>query len=262
MPGTNGHNRVLRCAACGAENYPFAAFCISCGEPFDDAPLLDVEPESSPAVSADSERSVSFSPSTPFSSYSPTKPALPPAGVASPQASLSVSPVGRLHRRETVLGVVLVVVALSLAIFNWQRDTTQSAAYRQGIVAEQTRDWDKAATFFEQAGDHPEADGKARNARLQVSDRNRLYVDGVTAAGQGDWKGAADAMATVEAIQPDFADSASRLVQARSRAFKLEMGGMVYLVSSGAAQGLYVLDKDGNPSKLPGSDGQSSLRAG
>lgn len=232
-------DNTISCARCGAENYPFASFCIACGEPFDE--------------SADADRPAgdAFQETT-----------LPEFAIPAPNPNpIPKIQFRKLKRRETVLGLLLVVLVVGYAIYDWQRNTIQSAAYREGVVAEQSKDWDRAAEAFEKAGDHKDADSKAHNARFQVAERNSLYVQGIEAAQRQDWKTAASALEQVQMIQPAFADSDRVLVQARAQTFKHELNGLVYQVNSGPAAGLYVLDSEGKPSPLPGSDGHSAVRA-
>ena len=240
--GTGAH----RCPACGAENYAFAPFCILCGEPFDEQLYL-------PHRGGDDA-----------TTFLPSPSAIEPVSPDQSQPTMEVSPHSlglRFSRREAVIGILILVLALGFVIYDWQRATAQADAYRAGIAAEQKKDWDQAAAFFEQAGDHRDAGSKAQKARVQLAERNRLYVAGSLAADGSDWKGAVAAFEQVEAIQPAFADTESRLVQARGKSLKVELGGLIYLVGSGPNPGLYLLDSEGQPSRLPGTDAQSSLRA-
>src|SRR5436190_8281578 len=240
MPtGNRQDNSTLDCPSCGAENYGSASFCIACGEPFDapgDPDLDLIFPDDKPTTKADhSEPAVK-------------KPA--PASLRR-----------KLARRETFIGLVLIALVVGYAIFNWQHTVEQTAAYKEGAAAEQARSWDKAADAFARAGDQRDAAAKASHARVQVAERDRLYNDALDAADHQDWKAAVPALEGIQVIQPDFADSAARLVQARSQAFQLELNDLVYLVTYGPGAGLYVLDNDNRPYRLPGSDGQSGVRA-
>ena len=38
------------------------------------------------------------------------------------------------------------------AVWQWQRDVAQSAAYREGVAAAQSKDWDRAVSAFGRAG--------------------------------------------------------------------------------------------------------------
>src|SRR5207249_7409253 len=86
---------------------------------------------------------------------------LPPGKRPSSIVHRPSSAAGKLAKRETIIGLLVLVTVVGYAIFDWQRVTVQSAAYREGATAEHARDWDKAASAFERAGDHRDANAKA-----------------------------------------------------------------------------------------------------
>ncbi len=235
---------TLHCTHCGAENYGFAAFCISCGEPFDTLPDSDLSFFDAADASI---RPVKAEPKEPQEQERP----------ASTLDGLS----GRLARRETIIGLVLLALVLGYAVYSWQRSSAEASAYKEGVAAEQHKDWETAATAFDKAGDHHDAGSKATHAHFQVAERDRLFDEALVAADSQDWKTALSALEGVQAIQPAYADSENRLVQARSQVFKLELNNLVYLVSDGPQPGLYMLDETNTPYRLPGSDAQSVIHA-
>src|SRR4051794_13739921 len=134
MPREERTGKTLYCVACGALNYGFACFCIECGEPLDPD-----DASSSPAFS-----------------YAPKEPApdSPPATLQRPAAT------SRAHswaRWETAAGLLILLLAIGYALYNWQRTNSETQAYRDGIGAAQRHEWEKAAHQFENAGDYRDA---------------------------------------------------------------------------------------------------------
>lgn len=248
------HSSLL-CAQCRAENYGFASFCISCGEPFDTVAGADFSlhendiflerlPEVDGNKAARQDDNAPDAPSAPVYSreHVPLHHAL-------------------RERREAAIGIVLMALVLGYALYSWQRTNLESSAYKEGVTAEQSKDWDRAAAAFEKAGNHLYAPGKVLHARSQVLDRDRLYTDAVTAANSQDWKSALSALEQVQAIQPSYKESDTRFAQARSQAFNGELEDLVYLVTDGRQPGLYMLADPNAPLYLPGSDAHSVIRA-
>jgi hypothetical protein len=169
----------------------------------------------------------------------------------------------RLARRETILGVFVLVLAIAFALYSWVRDTEQSDAYRAGLAAQQARDWDRATAEFRRAGDHPGADTALANAGTQVYERDRLYADAQEAARRDDWRTAAGALERVQRIQPGYKNSLRMLDSARERAQAPNPSGIVFLQGNRGDRdpGLYLVDAGGRPNLLPGSDAQSQVRA-
>src|SRR5689334_16637315 len=93
--GTDDVSFVPTCPACGKENFAFARFCITCGEPLDDLPRGDL-PEEQPHSHTTTE------------AQHPTGPPRSP----SPDAR-------RLLRWEQAVGVVLLLCTLGYVLFNW-----------------------------------------------------------------------------------------------------------------------------------------------
>ena len=75
--------QVVRCSNCRGENFEFASFCISCGEPLDDPSGSDFVPSSSIAP--------------------------PAAGQSEPTVSLGMASTRRLWRVESAIGLLLLI---------------------------------------------------------------------------------------------------------------------------------------------------------
>src|SRR5438093_11698713 len=120
-PPSYQQESTFRCAQCGADNYAFASFCISCGEPLDAAGGDNyAPPEALHSVAPSAIEGDSLTPNT----QHPT-----------PSTRLR----HKLARRETVLGLLLLALTLGYAIYAAQQNAAQSAAYREGLAAEQSR---------------------------------------------------------------------------------------------------------------------------
>jgi hypothetical protein len=246
-PKDNSANRqsdIVKCPACGEENFAFAQFCIGCGAPMDE-PTAEVEPEKKSAKKIDND----------------------PWEV--PQESEVQEHHGSARearaRWEARLGLGLLVLVVIFALFTWQRSTSHSDAYYEGIRAQEKQDWDAALSGFRRAEDAPGAAERAEVAQKNVNERNGLYADGVAALNRGEWEAAISALQRIQDIQPRYGDSAELLAKAREQALAKGLAGIAYLVGSGgsgsAAPGLYVRDGEGKAILLPGSDGRSSIHA-
>ena len=224
------------CARCGKENFSFASFCIACGEPLDthDDPLPDARPTRS---------------SDDLSSKT------------TPHVAPQARPGARWKKWESIAGLALLLLTLGYALFNWLQTNTQASAYHQGLSAEQQKDWDKAASSFQQAGGLQDASLHLAEASSKIKERNNLYSAGIAAATQKDWGAAISNFDGVQAVQPGYKDSLGRLNEAREQAFRRGLEGLIYLVDDGPTPGLYVRDANGRDLLLPGSDRHSTVRA-
>jgi hypothetical protein len=161
-----------------------------------------------------------------------------------------------------VLGLLLLLFAVSYALYYWYESNAQSAAFKLGLAAEEQRDWDGAVDGFTRAGDRRGAEEKEKEARHKVAERDRLYSAGLLAGEKREWHAAIDAFEKVLAIEPSYRDSATRLTEANDEVYKHGLAGLVYLVSGRtAADGLYLRDELGRSARLSGSDARSLLRA-
>jgi hypothetical protein len=157
----------------------------------------------------------------------------------------------------------VLVAAIGFAVYSWVRDAQETDAYRAGLVAQQERDWDRAAVEFRRAGDHPGALDALAHVGTQVYERNRLYNDAQEAARREDWRTAARALERVQGIQPGFKNSLNMLEFALERAQAPDLSSIVFLRGERGERspGLYVTDSAGRPVPLPGSDAVSRVRA-
>jgi hypothetical protein len=229
MPDGDLDESITVCSRCRTENFSFASFCISCGEPLggpetEQGGLIDSAPE-------------------------PANPLL------SPQSTV-LSP--RIRRREAVLGLLVLALVVGYALYDWQRSMSESKAYKDGAAAALNKDWDTAAASFDRAGGLRDAPKRTADARLKVETRDKLYSQALGAAGRFDWLAVAAGLEQLQLIQPAYRDSESLLEQAR---WKAHMGGIVYLVRDGPSPGLYLIDPQGRSFHLPGSDKDSLVRA-
>jgi hypothetical protein len=147
------------------------------------------------------------------------------------------------------------------ALFDWQHKSAQTDAYRQGVSAEQRKDWDKAGESFAQAGDWHDATQRKETAAHKVKERDRLYGEALAAESRSDFLGAVSDLQKVQAIQPAYRDTDRRLASAREQALNHGLDGIIYLVQEGENPGLYIRDELGQAHLLPGSDRNSAVHA-
>jgi hypothetical protein len=151
------------CSWCGEENQPFAPFCISCGEPLDDA----------------------GEGSSPAGEFAPFF--RPASQIEHPQPPARRTSSSRLARWESAIGLIILFLALGYSVFHWQRSLAQSQAYREGVAAVLNRDWDRAVAGFLSAGEHMDASRRAEEDTGKVADRNRHYAEAISAAARREW---------------------------------------------------------------------------
>ncbi len=230
---------TLQCVRCRAWNYPFASFCISCGQPFD-GEWGDSDPASAQSAGIEPYKGSDEHPPSP----------------------LGLNTAIHRFRWEAAIGLLILLLTLGYALYNVQRTNAQTDAYREGIAAAQHKDWDRAADLFSHAGDHPDANNQRQQAQKQVAERNRLYTEGTQAANHQDWPASLSALQAVQAIQPNYLDTAGLLAKAKQGTFNHDLVSIAYLVSDGpTAPGIYVRDGQGGPSRLDRSDKDSRIRA-
>jgi hypothetical protein len=236
----------FRCPECGADSSTFAAFCLVCGTKI-----------------ATHERHDSS--------------LLAHGDVSDLSRGANRSEALRAPQWETVVGLSLVALVLAYALFTWIQSTNRSNSYYEGLAAIERKDWDVAAARLVEASDHPNAQSRLNEVNKAREERDRLYAEGVEAAGRGRWNDARSALRRVREIQPAYKDSTQLLAQAEANWQRQSLAGIVYLVAGGDVDGcrgtsaardvgcreggLYLRDFTGETVKLPGSDAQSVVRA-
>lgn len=231
-----------RCGACGTRNYAFASFCIECGEPLDTG--RDEAP--SPLFPEFDRRAAA------------------PEGVAHERPQAEPPPqLGAHHwaKWEALVGVLILMLAVAYAVYDWRRTSDQTEAYRKGVSAEQQQDWDRAAVEFERAGDIHDAPRRREEAAQTLYTRDHLYESAVLAARSQSWDMALNLLQQLHDIQPRYLDTERQIATAERQAFTGGLIGLVYLVNSGPNQGLYVRGVQGESIPVPRSDGRSIVRA-
>src|SRR4051812_15759407 len=140
------NNRNSNCPHCGAGNFAYATFCVSCGDPLEeDAAFDNLVCVVSDTTAGDEARTL-FAPKAP--------PEQAPANAMVTPAHHDHA-LSRLRKWEAAAGILLVVVALGYALYSWQKTGSQDDAFRKGSEAAAQRNWEEAARSFTLAGDHP-----------------------------------------------------------------------------------------------------------
>src|SRR5438445_12557973 len=108
---------TLRCTRCHAWNYPFASFCISCGQPFSD--------QWDDAGTASTHNS----------------PAQIVQGIGQPPISVMRSRMTNPRLRwEAAIGLLILLLTVGYAVYNVGHTNAQMDAYKAGIAAAQHKD--------------------------------------------------------------------------------------------------------------------------
>jgi hypothetical protein len=158
-------------------------------------------------------------------------------------------------------GLLIVIAVTGYALFDWALSTVRTDAYYEGLAAVESRDWDRAASAFGRADGYRDATLRKQQVADKIAERDHLYDQALQAFRLQRWQEAIDSIKRLQDIQPGFGDSAELMSQARTNALRQGLAGIVYLVSDGQAPGLYVRDAQGGANLLPGSDGNSMVRA-
>ena len=238
MPGFVSQDNRFNCPTCGAENFDFASFCITCGMSLDEA-----EYEAEPDVISNSKAEV---PS--HSQFRPVTKRSHGSGFMGPQW-------------EVWAGILMLILVAAYLLYDWQHSNAQTEAYRNGLVATEGKDWDRAVASFERAGDYLTSEQREEAARKKVAERDRLYIEGLKATARRDWRSSIGSLQRLQQVQPAFRDSADLLAQAKSNVLNDGLASIVYLVDDGPSPGLYVRDEQGLSTLLPDSDRHSIVRA-
>ena len=120
MPRNNRQDNTLYCARCGAENYGFAAFCISCGEPFDRLSDFDLLASDMGDASA---RLTKPGPKEPSAQEPSDKPIEARGITLRSIASLR-------ERREAIIGILLVALVLGYQLLQTVAGVANLYLYR------------------------------------------------------------------------------------------------------------------------------------
>ncbi len=158
-------------------------------------------------------------------------------------------------------GLLIVIAVTGYALFDWALSTVRTDAYYEGLAAVESRDWDRAASAFGRADGYRDATLRKQQVAGKIAERDRLYDQALQAFRLQRWQEVIASIKRLQDIQPGFGDSAELMSQARTNALRQGLAGIVYLVSDGQAPGLYVRDAHGGTNLLPGSDGNSMVRA-
>jgi hypothetical protein len=167
----------------------------------------------------------------------------------------------RARRWEVWIGVALVLVVLSYAVFDWWHREEQARQYHAGDAAVAARHWDAAVTAFSALGTYRDAPRHAANATAQVQARDRAYQTGLTAAEHANWITAYQAFSQTLAIEPDYRDTPTRFAAAAQAIPHAALAGTIYRRVSGGPPGLYLWRATGGDERLPGSDEHSLVRS-
>jgi hypothetical protein len=165
---------------------------------------------------------------------------------------------GRHLRWELALGLALLAIVAVGAGGDWWQGQARFANYRIGLRDAQQRHWDAARSAFLAAGAYSDAARQAAAAGERIRERDATYAR-AAAEEPGQWAAALRDWRAVEAIQPDFRDTARRITVAERQVYALALSGTVALRPAAHPPGLYRYTAQGW-TWLQGSDLLSQAR--
>jgi hypothetical protein len=167
---------------------------------------------------------------------------------------------GRAHRREIVLGVLLVLGVVAFAAGQAWDQQAKVTHYQAGSRAVNALDWVRAAAEYGAAGAYRDAPQQSARAAALQAERDRLYATAQAAARRYDWPAVLDVLPRLWQLGPDYEETRHLAATAQSLAPGLALSGTVALRASDGDPGLYSYLPDGWH-RLPGSDRRSRVRA-
>jgi hypothetical protein len=169
--------------------------------------------------------------------------------------------VGRGHRWELWIGLVLIAGVLGFALLDWGQREAQARLYRSGVEAATARHWDTAAAAFAGLGDYRDSAQWRDQASRAILTRDTTFIAGNEAAAGHDWITAYQALSQTVAIEPGYRNAQALFDTATREAQRQALAGAILRRTDGPAPGLYVREAEGSERRLEGSDAASVVWA-
>ncbi|MDQ3927642.1 MAG: zinc ribbon domain-containing protein [Chloroflexota bacterium] len=223
---------MQRCPYCAKPNQPSSSFCIHCGEPIDETPVL--------AASFDAAKNIS-------------------------SASADTRWLGRFFSSQRALefamGLAILLGILGFALYINIEQNAQREHYKRAQEAEQRKDYALALAEYSAAGSYRDTSSRSSMVQDLIAERDKAYTIGLQQRKELKWWQAARSLLRVEEIQPNFRDARSNLADVR------RVNGVIFYkqtgnTSTGAAPGIFVAFADGgDPLALPRTGHDSTVLA-
>jgi hypothetical protein len=186
----------------------------------------------------------------------------PPADPPAPIELLDqdTRPPARGSHWERWIGLALVLGLAAFGLAQWWGQSTQQSAYRAGVRAESTHDWDAAAAAYGQAGEYRDARAQATHAAAQAGERDSAVEAAGTAVARQDWNALLAARDRLQKVVPDSADLPRYTQLIHDQLYMPALSGTVALRPKAQPPGWYTYH-DGDWRWLHGSDPQSRIEA-
>ena len=163
------------------------------------------------------------------------------------------------HKREALLGLVIIAFVLGWAVWQWLDGEIKKSSYESAERSVTARDWDRARDDFRRASGFRDASTRAEDAEKHVEERDHHYAAAVQESSAQNWAGALQEIIEAQDIQPHFRDSDQIEEQARENAYTDALEGAVALRPHAQPPGLYYRGTKGWV-WLEGSDEKSRVR--
>jgi len=136
-------------------------------------------------------------------------------------------------KRETALGLLILLALLSWARLTWWRDESNRSSYAQATDAVSHNRWDEALAHYSAASGYRDDDARAAEARGKIVVRDREYeaVKAYTLSSRNEESGAAIQMLlsarAVQTIQPGHNDIDEIALEVEDRVYSDTLSGTV-----------------------------------
>lgn len=148
---------------------------------------------------------------------------------------------GLTRWRDLSLGLLLIVLVVGFAGWQWWHGEDQARNYAAGQTASASHDWQAALDRFTAASGYRDADAQAAAASEKLQQLGTLYEEGMAFARDKNWIAAMQALGSVLELQADYRDTSVTWEEAREEVYKEALEGTAVLRTRNGESDLYVV---------------------
>jgi hypothetical protein len=147
--------------------------------------------------------------------------------------------------RDLALGLVLIVLVVGFACWQWWHTEQQSSNYRAGQDAMSIHDWDAAIDYFHAASGYLDADDLLEFSSKELAHTEEVYEQGMAYANDRNWIAAMQTLGELKEEQPSYKDTNKTWDEAREQVYKEALQGTVVSRSRNGDSNLSVVPAGG-----------------
>ena len=147
-------------------------------------------------------------------------------------------------RRELILGLLVVFIALGWAGWQWWQQAANEQAYQAAQQAATALHWEDALARFSAISGFKDSDVRTAQIQRTISERDTQYEAATEHAQSGEWVASLAAARAVDKLQPNFADNARVEANAERNVYQSAIYGAVAMRTQANPPGLYYRDRD------------------